>query len=121
MQALFTVSVICFAVNDSSAEDVNLERKSIVVTGEIKQPKAISVNEETDLVRLLSLCGGFTDDANIKRVLVIQNGKLKTVDLTALNGIIVDGEYRVRGKMLLNSGSVVIVTARADEQKDSNE
>lgn len=85
--------------------------QNVFVTGEVKQPNLLSLNDRpTTVVQAVNLSGGATPEADLSNVILTRDGVASRLDLLAL--------YRGENpaNLLLRDGDQIYVPNRADNQ-----
>ena len=84
--------------------DVSLQAQiRVSVTGEVRNPAVYPAEPGISVLRLLTMAGGATQNADLSKTTVIRDGRTYRVDLNrALNG-------DASGSVILNSNDVVVV------------
>lgn len=84
--------------------DVSLQAQiRVSVTGEVRNPAVYPAEPGISVLRLLTMAGGATQNADLSKTTVIREGRTYRVDLNrALNG-------DASGSVILNSNDVVVV------------
>jgi polysaccharide export outer membrane protein len=78
----------------------------VSVLGEVQQRGLLSVDPGTSLIQLLTLAGGPTGSANLRKTRVVREGRVHIVDLeSALSG-------SAAGRVVLYSNDIVVVPRR---------
>jgi polysaccharide export outer membrane protein len=81
----------------------------VFVSGEVKNPGVYRLRNETSILQLISMAGGFTEWANQKEIIIIRKEKGREKRLIINYKKIVSGEED-SSKFPLKSGDTVIIT-----------
>ena len=93
-------------------------RNGIVVLGEVRLPSVIAWRTDMTLLGCLNACGGVTDHANPKDVVVVRKSRVVRVNMRAVNGIIIDGKFVRNGSFKMAPGDVVVFPTREDAETE---
>ncbi len=78
----------------------------VYVSGEVKQPGVLHINDEITLVKLITMSGGFTEWANQKKILIIKRDKGVEKRIMANYKNIIAGK---EADIVISRGDTVIV------------
>jgi len=80
----------------------------VFITGQIKNPGVFRLRNETTILQLISMAGGFTEWANPKEIVVIRKGKGSERRMSVNYNKIISGKD-LNSNIILKSGDTIII------------